>query len=134
MSKYNARKTTIDGIRFDSEMEGKYYVHLKELKQKGEIKDFELQPSFTLQPKFTKDGVTHHAITYKADFRIIHNDETTEVVDIKGQVLPLFKLKEKMYRYKYDEKLTLLTYVNKYGGWIEVKKLEQIRKENRKKK
>ena len=41
--------TTIDNIKFDSEMESKYYVYLKILKEKGIVEDFILQPKFLLR-------------------------------------------------------------------------------------
>ncbi|MCC0650786.1 DUF1064 domain-containing protein, partial [Clostridioides sp. ZZV15-6598] len=58
MSKYNNKKTTIDGIKFDSKDEAEYYLYLKDKKAKGEIKDFGLQQKFELQPKFKKFGVS----------------------------------------------------------------------------
>jgi hypothetical protein len=134
MTKYNARKVTIDGIKFDSMLESNYYLYLKEEKEKGNIKDFELQPKFELQEAFVRDGEKIRKIEYKADFKVIYNDDTSEIVDIKGMMTPVFKLKEKMFLKKFDHKLKLLNYVKKYGGWIEVKELEKIRKENRKKK
>lgn len=45
------KKTTIDGIEFDSKMESDYYLYLKEEKKKGNVLKFELQPLFVLQPK-----------------------------------------------------------------------------------
>lgn len=44
-------KTTIDGIKFDSLTESRYYEFLKELKSSKKIKDFSLQPEFILQHK-----------------------------------------------------------------------------------
>ncbi|MCC0650730.1 DUF1064 domain-containing protein, partial [Clostridioides sp. ZZV15-6598] len=58
MSKYNNKKTMIDGIKFDSKDEAEYYLYLKDKKAKGEIKDFGLQQKFELQPKFKKFGVS----------------------------------------------------------------------------
>ena len=56
------KKTTIDGITFDSKMEAQYYEYLKDLKKQGQIKKIELQPKFELSPKyFIYNGA---AITY----------------------------------------------------------------------
>ena len=44
MAKYNNRKVTLDGIRFDSKDEARYYELLKRKKAQGEILNFELQP------------------------------------------------------------------------------------------
>ena len=46
MSKYGAKKVTIDGITFDSKAEGRYYEHLLKLKKTGVVEDFEMQKVF----------------------------------------------------------------------------------------
>lgn len=132
MSKYNAKKVTIDDIVFDSKVEGEYYKLLKQQKEDRLIKDFELQPEFILQPKFEKDGKKYLPIKYQADFKVFKNDGTTDIVDVKGQVLPLFKLKEKMFHYQYDFPLILMCYSKIDGGWIHHSALEKARKERKK--
>lgn len=102
-SKYNNKKTEIDGITFDSKKEAEYYCMLKLLKRAGEIKDFGLQPRYELQPKFAKNGKKYRAITYIADFVIVNNDGTTEVVDVKGVETQVFKVKKKMFEYQYPD-------------------------------
>lgn len=42
-NKFGARPKTVDGIRFDSTLEARYYEHLKLLKQAGVISELELQ-------------------------------------------------------------------------------------------
>lgn len=102
-NKYGNVKTEVDGIKFDSKKEAEYYCQLKLLKQAGEIKDFGLQPRYELQPTFRKNGTTHRSITYVADFIIDNNDGTTEIVDIKGMETQVFKIKKKMFEYKYPD-------------------------------
>ena len=102
-SKYNNQKTIVDGIKFDSKKEAEYYCQLKLLKQAGEIKDYRLQPRYELQPAFEKNSKKYRAITYIADFAIINNDGTTEVVDIKGVETQVFKIKKKIFEYMYPE-------------------------------
>ena len=102
-NKYRNIKTTIDGITFDSKKEAEHYCMLKILKQAGEIKDFGLQPRYELQPSFEKNGEKYRAITYIADFVIVNNDGTTEVVDIKGVETQVFKIKKKMFEYMYPD-------------------------------
>ncbi|WP_353096351.1 DUF1064 domain-containing protein [Tissierella praeacuta] len=102
-NKYGNIKTTVDGITFDSKKEAEYYCKLKLLKQAGEIKDFGLQPRYELQPTFRKNGTTHRSITYVADFIIENNDGTTDVVDIKGVETKDFKIKKKLFEYKYPD-------------------------------
>jgi hypothetical protein len=102
MNKYNARKTVIDGIKFDSKKEAARYCELKILLQAGEITDLELQPVFILQDAFTKNGKKYRAIKYIADFR--YKDYGKIVVeDSKGFRTPVYLLKKKMFEYKYRD-------------------------------
>ena len=98
-SKYNARKTWVDGICFDSQKEARYYNSLKLLLQAGEIKGYCLQPQFVLQEGNEKE----RAITYRADFIVFHNDGTVEIVDVKGYESQNWKRTYKMFRLKYPE-------------------------------
>lgn len=121
MTKYNAQKTVIDGITFDSKAESEYYLHLKEMKELGMVEDFSLQPKFLLQEGFRKDGKWIRPIHYIADFDIYYPDGIREVVDVKGQETADFKIKKKLFYKKYPYvTLTLMKYVKKYGGWISV--------------
>ena len=66
MSKYGAKKVTLDGITFDSKAEGRYYEHLLKLKKTGVVEDFEMQKAFTLLDRFAhpQTGRIVRAITY----------------------------------------------------------------------
>ena len=98
MSKYGAEKITVDGIKFDSKIEAKYYEHLKDLKAKDLIINFELQPEFILIPKFTNSfGKKVQSIILKADFCVYELDHTQTVIDIKGFATPEAKMKRKMF-------------------------------------
>lgn len=102
-SKYNNKKTVVDGIVFDSQMEAKYYNALKLLQAAGEVTKIELQPKFELLPTFTKNGVTHRAITYTADFKVTYVDGKVEIVDVKGVETQVFKIKQKLFEHKYPD-------------------------------
>ena len=118
MSKYNADKCNCDGYHFDSHIEMKYYEHLKDIKAKELIMNFELQPRFTLQGKFTKDGKNYRMIEYVADFIIYHIDGTEEVIDVKGFAVETAKIKKKLFNYKYQN--MKLTWICRYGGkWVD---------------
>jgi len=133
LSKYNSKKVKVDGIEFDSKQESRFYLYLKEKLDRKEIKSFELQPSYELTPKFIKCGKTIRAITYAPDFKVIYNDDTIELYDVKGFSTQASEIRKKLFDYRYpDIKLTWITYVKKYGGWIETDKLKKIRKENKK--
>lgn len=98
-SKYNNRKTWVDGICFDSAKEAAYYQDLKLLHQAGEIRGFCLQPEFVLQEGNTE----HRAITYSADFIVFHLDGTFEIIDVKGYESEQWKRTEKMFRLRYPK-------------------------------
>ena len=103
-SKYNNKKTTIDGITFDSKRESVRYSELKLLERAGEIKGLELQPRFELQPPFTKNGKKYRKIEYVADFRYTRAETGETVVeDPKGYRNQLYKTKKKIFEYKYPE-------------------------------
>ena len=136
MSKYNNKKTVIDGITFDSRDESLYYEALKDMKAKGLIKDFELQPEFILQEGFEKDEKKYRAIKYTADFRVLTNNDYSYIVDVKGMLTTEFKIKMKLFNYKYPNiELRLISRSVKYGneyGFIDYYELQKIRKQNKK--
>lgn len=131
MTKYGAKKVIHEGIPFDSAMERDFYIVLQGRKKNGEIKDFELQPKFELLPSFEKNGVKYRSIDYIADFKIIHNNGEIVIVDVKGFSTADFKIKAKLFNYKYKEKLVLISY-NKLDGWVELEQLKKNRKERKK--
>ena len=102
-NKYKNKKTIVDGIKFDSEMESHYYIYLKQLKEIGEVVDFILQPTYLLQEGFNLNGKRIRPITYKADFKVIYKDGHEEVIDVKGKLTEEFKIKRKMLLYKYRD-------------------------------
>ena len=103
--KYNARKTTLDGITFDSKAEADRYAALKLLVKGREITNLQLQPSFILQDSFTRDGKKIRAIEYVADFAYIEADKIV-VEDVKGgkaTMTEAYKLKRKLFLYRFPE-------------------------------
>lgn len=103
-SKYKAKKTEIDGIVFDSRKEAKRYTELKLLERANEIKDLELQPSFLLQESFRKNNKTHRKIEYIADFKYFDIRKDKWIVeDVKGMKTDVYKLKKKLFEYKYGD-------------------------------
>lgn len=102
MSKYNNKKIQIDMYVFDSIAESKRYKELKLLEQAGHIANLELQPKFLLQESFKKNGKTHRKIEYIADFKYTFEDKTI-IEDVKGMETEVFKIKRKLFEYKYPE-------------------------------
>jgi Protein of unknown function (DUF1064) len=131
-TKYKSKAVEIDGYVFQSKIEAKYYEHLKWLLEHKEIKSFSLQPRYILLDKFRKNGKTYRKMEYIADFEVHHLDGSIEVVDVKGFETEAFKIKRKLFEHKYPYKLSLVTYVKKYGGWIELDELKKRRKETKK--
>jgi len=108
MNKYNNTKTIIDGIKFDSKKEANRYCELKLFEKAGVIRDLKLQPVFELQPSFKKNGKTIRAIKYIADFMYWDNEKQKQVIeDVKGMKTDVYKIKSKMFEYKFiDAELT----------------------------
>ena len=101
-NKYKNKKVEYHGIKFDSNKEMAYYIKLEILEQRGKIKDLELQKVYELQPSFKINGKTYQKITYKADFSYISvEDNKLHVIDVKGFKTEVYKLKKKMFAYKY---------------------------------
>ena len=94
-SKYKANKTSIDGHTFDSQKEADYYCELKCRLQAKDIKGFCLQPTFILAPN----------LKYKADFIVFNNDNSVEVIDVKGFKTKEYITKKKVFEDKYNLKI-----------------------------
>ena len=92
-NKYNAVKTTVDGITFDSKAEARRYGELKLLKQAGQIRWFNLQPSFLLTG----------GVRYRPDFIVCGQDGRIWVEDVKGMETQAFKIKRKMWAALYPD-------------------------------
>lgn len=103
MSKYRAKKTEVDGILFDSKKEARRYEELSGMVRAGEIAGLILQPRFTLQPSFKKDGHTIRKIEYVADFMYTDRTGKTIVEDVKGMRTDVYRIKRKMFEYQYPD-------------------------------
>jgi hypothetical protein len=68
MTKYNAKKTKLDGFTFDSQAEARRYQDLKLMHEAGEIHKLRVHPRYLLLDKFTVKGVKYRAIEYVGDF------------------------------------------------------------------
>ena len=88
--KYRNKKTVIDGIKFDSQLEARCY---KPLKDSG--LEFTRQEPFEIQKSFKDGEKTIRAMTYRADFVVTHNG-IRYVLDAKGMQTPEFKIKYKL--------------------------------------
>ena len=113
-NKYNNQKVRVQGILFDSKAESERYLELKSMEQKGEISDLRLQVTYELIPVQREPGevgprggikpgkVIHRPITYVADF--VYIDDGEEIVeDCKGVKTEVYKIKKKLFRYRYGK-------------------------------
>ncbi len=99
-SKYKAKPTVVDGIRFASMKEAARYQENKLREKAGHIRDLELQPKYPLVVAGVKIG------SYVGDFRFWEkNDlyrkgdgkaEFLVVEDVKGFKTPVYRLKKKL--------------------------------------
>ena len=97
MTKYNAVKTVVDGITFDSKHEATRYQELKLLESAGHIQRLELQPVFKLLVKTGKS-----VGKYKADFKYWDVAKKQWVIeDSKGIRTPIYRLKKKIVEEVY---------------------------------
>ena len=88
-SKYGAKKTIIDGIKFDSIRESKRFQELALLQKAGVISELKLQQSFDLVVNGMK------VCRYVADF--VYIEKKRQIVeDVKGVKTPSYNLKKKL--------------------------------------
>lgn len=120
MSKYQAKKASVDGIEFDSRKEANRYCELKLLQRAGKIQNLELQKAFELIPaqreriinpkngEVKKGKVIERAVTYVADFVYTENGRII-VEDVKGYkgggAYAVFAIKRKLLYYRYGIKI-----------------------------
>ena len=92
-NKYNAQRTLLDGICFDSKAEATYYAGLQLRHKAGEVEDVELQRPYAL----IVDGAL--ICTYRADFVFWDvAQRRRRVIDVKGVVTDVFRIKKKLMK------------------------------------
>lgn len=95
--KYKNRKTTADGILFDSAKEAGRYQELKLLERAGMIHDLRRQVKFELIPKCGKEL----PCCYIADFVYTEGGRTV-IEDVKGVRTKEYIIKRKLMNWRYD--------------------------------
>lgn len=103
-SKYNAKPTTVDGVRFASQKEALHYITLKQMERSGKITGLELQPKFDLRAWMGGLEFKESAIVgrYIADFRYFVPEAGQWIVeDCKGFRTDVYKLKKKIVEANY---------------------------------
>lgn len=96
MNKFKAKKTSVNGITFDSKAEARRYGDLSMLEKAGHIKDLKLQVPYILAPRVKFDGSPRAkpALKYVADFAYTECDTGRAIVeDCKGVLTEGFQIK-----------------------------------------
>lgn len=93
--KYNNVHQTYGGYSYMSRAEADYAAEL-DLRVKG--KDIQ---SWERQYKVSIDYNGKHICNYYVDFRILHNDNSYELVEIKGMETETWRLKRKLLEYMW---------------------------------
>lgn len=101
MSKYNNRKTVVDGITFDSAKEAARWCELRLLERAGAIRDLRRQVRYELIPKQKNE----RAVNYIADFVYVENGKTV-VEDVKGYKTPEYVIKRKLMLWVHKIKIS----------------------------
>lgn len=103
--KYNATPTQYQGLKFDSKGESVRFQELALAEKAGEIASLKTHPRFVLQEAFTdSSGTKHRAIVYEADFSYVDLRTGQECIeDFKGVSTRLFKIKYKLFLYRYRD-------------------------------
>lgn len=102
-NKYYNKKIIIDGITFDSLLEANYYSNLQFKLAAKEIRGFQVKVKYLLLERVIgKDGrILFPARHYIADFVVANKDGSIEVIDTKGVLTAMYKLKKHLLYIKH---------------------------------
>ena len=128
-NKFGAKKVYIDGIKFDSEMEAKYYQLLKEREANRWAFNIKVHPRYVLQEAFDKNEKHYNEIAYEADFEFnTICPYKVHIVDVKGFPTDEFQILRKLFEFKYPQyDLEVLKYSVK-TGWVSLDEYKQIKR------
>lgn len=116
-NKYGSKKCQINDITFDSMLEARFFLHLLTIQELGKTTLIETHPKFILQEGFKKNDKRIYPIHYNADFKVTYSDGTTAIYDTKGRETADFKIKKKLFFYKYPD-LDLICVKQLKGVWV----------------
>lgn len=102
LSKYSSRQVFHDGHMFDSLAEMRRYQDLRLMEASGAISDLEVHPRFEVLPAFQRGKLKVRAIVYEADFAYMEAGRRV-VEDVKGFETREFRLKRKLWLYRYGD-------------------------------
>lgn len=89
-AKYRNVRQTYKGYAYHSKAEANYAMYLDSEKQAGRIKDWERQYKVELRANRIL------ICNYYVDFRVLNNDDSYELVEVKGYSTDLYRMKRKL--------------------------------------
>lgn len=153
MGKIYHERVEVDNIKFHSKTEAEFYQYITLNKEAMGIKEIELQPEFLLQEKYLLvenkvilcndekefkklqrkyPGCTVQPIKYISDFKITFNSGRVDIVDVKGMKTVDFRIKEKMFNFKYPQYGGLKCVSKFRGEWLTIQEIDAIKKAEKK--
>lgn len=105
-NKYGVSKKedrTLNGKVYPSKLEMQYRQHLDLLLKSGDVIFIEEQTKFPCKVNGFK------ICTYLLDFKVTYKDGKIDYVDVKGKILPMYRLKKKLVEALYPIKITEIT-------------------------
>jgi hypothetical protein len=102
-SKYRAIPTVLDGHRFDSRLEARYYATLQLEQRIGAVLEIRRQPNYLLEVNGVWVG------RYVADYEVVRADGEIQVVDCKGFRTQTYKLKRRLFEALYPFRIVEIT-------------------------
>ena len=106
MTKYHAKQTIVNGIKFPSILEANRYSQLLLLLRAGEIANLKLQVEFVINQAYTdaETGERMRSVIYIADFMYFDvRTKRTVVEDTKGIETAVFKIKWRQVKELYPQ-------------------------------
>lgn len=95
-NKFGAKRTVSkDGVKHDSKFEATQADELRLRKIGGDIKDYESQFK-AIMPIYNQHGRKVHEVSHRIDFRVLHNDNSYELIETKGAETTDWRFRRKL--------------------------------------
>jgi len=130
--KFNASKTIVDNLTFDSIAEAEYYKLLKLLVISGDVIKFSVKPKFKFV--FLHNATGKKLVEkFTPDFRVwFKNDKKCTIVDVKGKLDKGYIHKRKLMKDIYNINILEVTYKKGKNGYNWYYKCGHKQKEKKK--
>jgi len=108
-AKYRNRKTTLDGMTFDSAKEARRWQELKLLEAAGEIRRLRRQPRYSLFALPHAPGASAIVGHFTPDFGYVTRDGLAVIEDVKSPITrkeTAYRLRKKLFEANYGVTVT----------------------------